>query len=214
MSSTLLIASDRAEFRSAARRAFTRHPFIRVIGDASHADGAVELARHLRPDVVLVDLGPGMDGAGMTQRLLTQTPGVQVVVSASEDAAAPLAALYAGARGSLLDTTEPCHIVASVEAVAAGHAYLSPKMTVMFLEHLKQLPPGAQPQREAAEPTLQNRDLEILRLVADGRSNREIGEQLYLSENTVRTYLTEILSELHLENRVQLAVYALRTGVA
>jgi DNA-binding NarL/FixJ family response regulator len=213
MATTLLLAGDRAVFLPQVRRALADHPAIQVVGEASDGLGVLREARRLAPDVVLMDLGiPGVDGAEGARRLLAQIPAERVVVSAAEDDAALLSALYAGARGCLLDTVDPDQIVGAVEAVAAGHAYLSPKMTVRFLQCIGELPAG--PRLAVVDPVLQDRDLAILRLIADGKSNREIGQQLYLSENTVRTYLTEILAKLGLENRVQLAMYAIRSKVA
>jgi DNA-binding NarL/FixJ family response regulator len=215
MATTLLIAGDRAVFLPQVRRALADHPAIQVVGEASDGLGVLREVRRLAPDVVLMDLAiPGADGAEGARQLLAQMPAERIVVSTAEDDVALLSALYAGARGCLLDTVDPDQIVGAVKAVAAGHAYLSPKMTVRFLQCIGELPAGARPLLAVVDPLLQERDLAILRLIADGKSNREIGEQLYLSENTVRTYLTEILAKLGLENRVQLAMYAIRSKVA
>ena len=211
----LLIVDDHALFRQVVRQAFARHPSVRVVGEAADAAEALAQARHLRPDVVLMDLRlPGVDGAEATRLLRAELPDVAVVVvTAAEDQASLVAALYAGARGYVLKTTDYAQLVRSVEAIAAGQGFLSPEITVKFLEYLSQVPAVDPLLAGEPGPELHERELQILRLIAEGASNRQIGEQLYLSENTVRTYLTEILARLGLENRVQLAMYAIRHGI-
>jgi DNA-binding NarL/FixJ family response regulator len=212
----VVVVDDHALFRQIVRQAFAQHASIQVVGEAADAEQALELVRRLQPNIVLMDLGlPGMDGVEATRRLRAGMPGVEiVVVTASEDQADLVAALHAGAKGYVLKTTDYQQLVRSVEAIAVGQGFLSPGATVQLLDHLRQAPAVGGVLPSEPVPELNERELQILRLVAEGASNRQIGDRLYLSENTVRTYLTEILAKMGLENRVQLAMYALRHGFA
>jgi DNA-binding NarL/FixJ family response regulator len=212
----VIVVDDHALFRQVVRQAFAQHPSIQVVGEAADAEEALPLVRRLQPNIVLMDLGlPGMDGVEATRRLRADLPGVEIlVVTASEDQADLVAALHAGAKGYLLKTTDFQQLVRSVEALSVGQGFLSPRATVQLLDHLRQAPAVGGGRTGELVPELNERELQIVRLVADGASNRQIGDQLCLSENTVRTYLTEVLAKLGLENRVQLAMYALQHGLA
>jgi DNA-binding NarL/FixJ family response regulator len=211
----LIVVDDDALFRQIVRAAFAHHPIIQVVGEAADTEAGLLQARELRPQIVLMDLAiPTVGGVEATRRLRAEMPAVEVViVTASEDEAHLIAALYAGAKGYVLKSGDPAQLVRSVEAIAAGQGFLSPEVTLKFLAHLRQVP--ARPPATPSEPAVEfsERELQILRLLAEGASNRQIGDQLYLSENTVRTYLTEVLARLGLENRVQLAMYALKQGI-
>ncbi len=211
----ILVVDDHALFRQIVRQAFVAHPSLRVVGEAGDAEQALALARRLQPHVVLMDLGlPGIDGVEATRRLWTELPSVQVLaVSASDEQASLLAVLEAGAKGYVLKTNDAEQLVSSVEAIAAGKGFLSAAMTDKLLDHLREVPAAALAP-DTSPPELGERELQILRLITEGASNRQIGDELCLSENTVRTYLTDILAKLGLENRVQLAMYALRHGLA
>ena len=211
----LIVVDDDALFRQVVRAAFARHPTIQVVGEASTTADGLQQVRRLRPQIVLMDLSiPVVGGVEATRLIRLEMPDVEVVVvTVSEDEADLVAALYAGAKGYVLKSGHYDQLVQSVEAIANGHGFLSSEMTVKFLEHLRQVPPDAAAAPGTPPTELSARELEILRLVAEGASNRQIGDQLYLSENTVRTYLTEVLAKLRLENRVQLAMYAIRHGI-
>ncbi len=211
----VLVVDDEALFRQIVRQAFAAHRWIRVVGEAADAEQALEQARRLQPHVVLMDLGlPGADGVEATRRLRAAVPSAAIVaVTASEDQESLVAALRAGAKGYVLKTTDYEQLVRSVEAAANGLGFLSPQLTLKLLDHLRHASTEGRSAASEPAPELNERELQILRLVAQGASNRQIGDQLYLSVNTVRTYLTDILAQLGLQNRVQLAMYAMRHGL-
>jgi len=213
----LLLADDHTLFRQLLRGALADQPRFAIVGEAQDSAEAIRQAHSLKPDIVLMDLHmPGGGGVEATRVLRTELPDVQVVVvTASEDEDDLIAALRAGARGYFLKSASLEQLIQSLETIAAGQAALTPEVTTKLLSHLSKDEPstsGSRPRATAAAPN--ERELEILRLVAEGASNRLIASQLYLSENTVRTYLAHVLEKLGLENRVQAAAYALRNGIA
>jgi DNA-binding NarL/FixJ family response regulator len=162
-----------------------------------------------------MDLGlPGVDGIETTRVLCSELPEANIVaVSAWDDRASVLGALHAGAKGYVTKNGDYTQLIRSVEAVGAGKGFLSPDVTVQLLRYLE----GAtiNPSGTLLPPAwLTDRDRAMLRLIMSGASNRDIGHELFLSEHTVRTYLTEILGRLGLKNRVQLAIYAIKLGLA
>ncbi len=213
----LLLADDHALFRQLLRGALADNPRFEIVGEAQDTDETLRQARRLRPSIVLMDLHmPGAGGVEATRILHAEMPAVQVVVvTASEDEDDLIAALRAGARGYFLKSASFEQLIDSLETIARGQAALTPEVTTKLLSLLSKDEPGENAVR-AVDPTtaLNERELEILRLVAEGASNRAIAHQLYLSENTVRTYLAHILEKLGLENRVQAAAFALRHGIA
>jgi DNA-binding NarL/FixJ family response regulator len=212
-----LLADDHTLFRQGLCHLLADHPRLKIVGEAATADEAVRQARRLHPDVVLMDLHmPGGGGIEATRILHAEMPDLGILIlTVSENEEDLLAALRAGAKGYILKTSDFDQLLRSLDAVAAGQAALAPEMTTKLLTQLSSDQAGAGPRRRA-EPhhSLSERELEILRLIAQGASNRQIAGQLYLSENTVRTHLVHILGKLGLENRVQAAAYALRNGLA
>jgi two-component system, NarL family, nitrate/nitrite response regulator NarL len=213
----LLLADDHTLFRQLLRGALADQPRFAIVGEAQDSAEAIRQAHSLKPDIVLMDLHmPGGGGVEATRVLRTELPDVQVVVvTASEDEDDLIAALRAGARGYFLKSASLEQLIQSLETIAAGQAALTPEVTTKLLSHLSKDEPSTSGSRPGATAAaLNERELEILRLVAEGASNRLIASQLYLSENTVRTYLAHVLEKLGLENRVQAAAYALRNGIA
>jgi two-component system, NarL family, nitrate/nitrite response regulator NarL len=213
----VLLADDHTLFRQGLRHLLADHPRLKIVGEASSADEAVQQAQRLTPDVILMDLHmPGGGGIEATRILRTAMPDVGVLIlTVSENEEDLLAALRAGAKGYILKTSDFDQLLRSLDTVAAGQAALAPEMTTKLLTQLSTDDAAPGPRRRS-EPhhQLSERELEILRLIAEGASNRQIAGQLYLSENTVRTHLVHILGKLGLENRVQAAAYALRNGLA
>jgi DNA-binding NarL/FixJ family response regulator len=208
----LLLADDHTLFRQILRRSLTGHARFEVVGEAADTDETIRQARDLRPDMVLMDLEmPGAGGVAATRTLRAELPAVEVVVvTASEEQEDLRAALAAGAKGYLLKSSDYEALIGSLVAIAEGQTVATPDLT----------PPEPPPSRIAAGAPrgeryaeLSERETEVLRLVAQGASNRQIASQLCLSENTVRTYVAHILEKLGLENRVQAAAYALRSGL-
>jgi DNA-binding NarL/FixJ family response regulator len=213
----LLLADDHALFRQLLRGALADHPQFEIVGEAKDTDETLRQARRLRPGIVLMDLHmPGAGGVEATRILHGELPAVQVVVvTASEDEDDLIAALRAGARGYFLKSASFEQLIDSLQTIARGQAALTPELTTKLVTLLGK-DDSHDPPARPIDPTsaLNERELEILRLVAEGASNRAIANQLYLSENTVRTYLAHILEKLGLDNRVQAAAFALRNGIA
>jgi NarL family two-component system response regulator LiaR len=189
---------------------------IQVVGEAVNGIQAVELAHRLQPDVVLLDLVmPELDGIQATPRIVQASPHSRVVILTSfgeEDKVVP--AIRAGAQGYLLKDIAPSELVQAVRAAYQGQVQLHPEAArkLMSAVAAKEEPPAGHVPTSPAELT--EREVEVLRLIAGGLNNREIADELVISEKTVKTHVSSILSKLHLEDRTQAAIYALRHGLA
>jgi NarL family two-component system response regulator LiaR len=190
---------------------------IEVVGEAADGAQAVDLAGRLQPDVVLLDLVmPGMDGIQATPRITETSPRSRVIILTSfgeEDKVIP--AVRAGAQGYLLKDIPPDELVRAVRAAYLGQVQLHPDVArkLMSAVAAKEEPPASRP-HQAAVDELTGRELEVLGLIARGFNNREIAEKMVISEKTVKTHVSSILGKLHLEDRTQAAIYALRHGLA
>jgi NarL family two-component system response regulator LiaR len=207
----VLIVDDHAIVRKGIKALLSTEPDLQVIGEATNGVEAVSQAEALRPDVVLMDLVmPKMDGIEAT-RNITALPGkVRVLVLtsfAADDKVFP--AIKAGALGYLLKDSSPDELVRAIHQVHRGEPSLEPAIASKVLYELAH-PPKAQ---LTADP-LTERELEVLRLIARGRSNREIAAELVITEMTVRAHVSNILGKLHLASRTQAALFALREGLA
>jgi len=189
---------------------------IEVVGEAANGVEAVDLARRWQPDVVLLDLVmPGMDGIEATPKIIEDSPHSRVIILTSfgeEDKVFP--AIRAGAQGYLLKDIAPNDLVRAVRAAYLGQVQLHPEVArkLMSAVAAKEESPASQPAAPFAELT--EREVEVLRLIARGFNNREIAERLVISDKTVKTHVSSILSKLHLGDRTQAAIYALRHGLA
>jgi DNA-binding NarL/FixJ family response regulator len=187
---------------------------IRVIGEAASAPDAVALAVRAQPDVVVMDLNlPRVTGVEATRELVAAAPGIRVLVlTVAADERSVLDALIAGASGYLLKDATIEEIAAGVRAAAAGESFVSPRIAHHLLGRLRgQAGPSSS---DADQAKLSERELDILRLVAEGCDNDQIAERLFLSPRTVKNHVSSILSKLDMDNRVQAAVYAVRRGIA
>jgi DNA-binding NarL/FixJ family response regulator len=187
---------------------------IRVIGEASSGADAIALAVRARPDVVVMDLNlPRQSGIEATRELVVASPETRVLMlTVASDERSVLDALIAGACGYLLKDATIEEIAGGVRAAAAGQSFVSPRVGHHVLKRLRVQAGGDDGRGE--ETPLSERELDILRLVAEGCDNDEIAERLYLSPRTVKNHVSSILSKLQMDNRVQAAVYAVRKGIA
>lgn len=206
----VLVADDHAIVRKGIRALLATEPGIEVVGEACDGHEALAAAQQMEPDVILMDLVmPGMDGLEATRLLTCSQPGVRILVLTSfdgDDKVFP--AIKAGALGYLLKDSGPEELVQAIQQVHQGESSLHPSVARRLLRQI------SQPQQPPTEiDTLTDREIEVLRLVAQGKSNREISDRLTISEATVRTHVSNILAKLCLCSRTQAALYALREGL-
>lgn len=209
MTISVLIVDDQELLREGFRLILEKSGF-NVVGEASDGVEAIERARALSPDVVLMDIRmPRLDGIEATRRIVTHRPATRVLVLTTFDLDEYVYdAVRAGASGFVLKDLRPTDLVRAVEIVSVGEAMLAPQVARRLLE---QFAPA--PSQTVAMPALTERETEVLRLIATGRSNNEIAGQLYLSEATVKTYVSRLLTKVGLRDRVQLAVLAYESGL-
>jgi DNA-binding NarL/FixJ family response regulator len=213
----ILIADDQALIRAGFRMILAAEEGLEVVGEASHGEEAVELARDLSPDVVLMDIRmPEVDGIEATRRILAEAGErpVRVLMLTTFDANEYVyEALRAGASGFLLKDVPPEQLAAGVRVVAKGEALLAPSITRRVIrEFASAAPPRAEPPPGMDELTA--RELEVFKLVARGLSNAEIASELVVGETTVKTHVARVLMKLGLRDRVQAVVLAYESGVA
>ncbi|MFF4008756.1 response regulator [Streptomyces sp. NPDC001717] len=208
MTTRILIADDQEDVRSGFRLILDSQPDMTVVGEAGDGESAVALARELRPDVVLADIRmPRLDGLEVT-RLLSPQTRVVVVTTFDLDEYVQTA-LRNGACGFLLKRSGPALLIEGVRAAMAGDTLISPQITVRLLSRLTQAGPVARP---TAHP-LTGRELEIVRLVARGLTNAEIGAELFISAGTAKTHIANVQSKLGARNRVGIAAWAWEHGL-
>jgi DNA-binding NarL/FixJ family response regulator len=209
----ILIADDEALVRGGLRMILEAQPDLDVVGEAGDGREALIQIRELAPDLVLMDIRmPGMDGLEATRRLASDAAPKVLVLTTFDLDEYVYDAIRAGASGFLLKSAPPHQLVDGVRAVMAGDALLAPEITRRLLERfIQRPPPGTQTPPELADLTA--RELEVLRLIADGLSNGEIAASLFLSAATVKTHVNHILTKLRLRDRVQAVALAYRTSL-
>ncbi|MFC2071424.1 response regulator [Chloroflexota bacterium] len=212
----VLVVDDHTLFRRGITAVLANQEGLEVVGEASDGLEAIEKTREITPDVILMDLNmPRCSGLEAIQALQAEMPQVNVLVlTVSEMEADLFAAMKFGARGYLLKKAEPEELVHAIIHIAQGGAIVSPLMATKLLTEFKDLSTGME--REPVENTnadLSPREEEVLRLVAQGATNKEIGDSLFIAENTVKTHLRSIMEKLHLANRSQAAAYAVKRGL-
>ena len=207
----ILIADDHAIVREGLRALIATEPGLELVAEAAEGVEAVEKARATKPDVILLDMVmPRKDGLGAIGDIIKENPEARILVltSFAEDEKV-FPAIKAGALGYLLKDSSPQELLQAIRNVHHGEASLHPTIARKLMRELNQ-PPGLPP---TADP-LTEREVEVLRLVAQGLTNDEIANKLVVSERTVRTHVSHILDKLHLANRTQMALYAVREGIA
>lgn len=205
MTITVLIVDDHPVVRTGLRSLFENTDDVRVVGEAASGEEAIALAAHLHPDVVLCDLrlGDGIDGVETTAALRAQSPAPAVIILTTFDRDVEiLRAIEAGAAGYLLKDVTPATIVSSLKEAARGGMVLAPEMTKRVVDSMRQ-----------AKPRLTERELEVLKLLGTGASNREIARELFVTEATVKTHLVHLFNKLGVESRAKAVTQARETGL-
>lgn len=206
MAIRVVLIDDHHVVRRGLRSYLASFPDIGIVGEASSGEEALAQMENWLPDVAVMDLlmPGGIDGIETTKRIRTMTPHTQMVVlTAHTDEARVVAALRAGAIGYLRKDTQPEMLLAAVRAAARGQSVLDPSVAETVLQELT----------AGGKHDLTPREVEVLRLLASGRTNHEIAETLVVSDETVKTHVGNILTKLHLAHRAQAVIYALKRGL-
>jgi len=212
----VLVVDDHTLFRRGIAAVLSNQEDMEVVGEASDGVEAIEKAKEIVPDVILMDLNmPRCSGLEAIQALQAEMPQVGVLVlTVSEMEADLFASVKFGARGYLLKKTEPEELIHAILHIARGEVIISPLMATKLLTEFKDLTAGVEKEPvEEANAGLSPREGEVLHLVAQGATNKEIADSLFISENTVKTHLKSIMEKLHLANRSQAAAYAIQKGL-
>ncbi len=208
---TVLLVDDHAMVRQGVRAFLDTQPDITVVAEAESGEEAIKMAAEHAPDVALMDLiMPGMDGVEATRLLTAKSPRTSVIVLTSyHDDEHVFPAIRAGALSYVLKEIGPSELAEAVRKAASGEATLHPRVASRVVRELH----GARRGEPNVFHDLSNRELEVLKLVAEGLSNKEISARLFISEKTTKSHVSNILGKLHLADRTQAAVYAWREGV-
>ncbi len=212
----VLVVDDHTLFRRGIAAVLANQEGLEVVGEAADGLEAIEKTREINPDVVLMDLNmPRCSGLEAIQALQAEMPQVNILVlTVSEMEADLFASVKFGARGYLLKNAEPEELVQAIHDIAQGGAMVSSLMATKLLAEFQDLATGAEKEStEQANADLSPREGEVLQLVAQGATNKEIADSLFISENTVKTHLKSIMEKLHLANRSQAAAYAVKRGL-
>lgn len=209
----ILLVDDHVLFRKGIASLIASRRDMKVVGEASDGFEAVERVSQVQPDVILMDIDmPNCNGLDAVKRIKQDTPEAQIIMlTVSDDDDNLFQAIKNGARGYLLKDLEPHRLFEMLEGVRQGEAPISGVMAAKILQELRQ------PDEDAAQSVevdaLTSREIEVLEQVVQGATNKEIAEVLVITENTVKIHLRNILEKLHVQNRVQAAVYAVREGL-
>jgi DNA-binding NarL/FixJ family response regulator len=211
---SVMLVDDDALMREGLRAVLSSDDRIEVTGEAENGRIAVQRARHLRPDVVLMDIRmPELDGIAATEQLIAATPEAQVLILTTfEEDEYILGALRAGASGFLLKRSSPEDLIAAIHTVAAGDALLSPSVTRRVIDRMATQPvvgDGTGARLDELTP----REREVLELIAQGLSNREIAAELTVEETTVKSHVKRVLMKLQARDRVQAVIFAYESGL-
>lgn len=206
----VLLVDDHSLFRSGVKALLQTDGSIDVVGEGGNAFEGIELARSLKPDVVLMDISmPGLKGTKAIPALLDAAPSVNLLMlTVSENENDLFDAIKAGAKGFILKSIEPEDLIRSIKKAATGEAVMSGSLTGKIMEEFRNLVI----QKEECKEILTPREKEVLLLVAEGMTNKDVAVELSLSESTVKIHIQHVLKKLNLKGRVQAAVYAMERG--
>ncbi len=210
----ILLVDDHILFRKGVAGLLAAHSHFEVVGEAGDGTEALERARELVPDVILMDVGmPNCNGLEATRAIKREMPHVHIIMLTVSDTSHDIfAAIKNGADGYLLKNLEPTQLYDMLDGLRRGEAPISSKLAARILQEFRE-PDGNASQAAGPSESLTPREKQVLELIVTGASNRQIAEALALSNETVKIHLSNILAKLHLQNRLQVAVYAVRQGL-
>lgn len=211
----LMLVDDHILFRKGLAALISSRPDLEVVGEAGDGNEAIEAAATLKPDLILMDIHmPGCNGIDATRAIRAEQPNTRIVIlTVSDDEEDLYGAIRAGAQGYLLKNLRPESLFEMIQDAIRGEAPISPGIAAKILEELGRSRERERDETPDGSQLLTQREREILTLVVDGASNKEIAQRLHITEGTVKNHLHHILEKLHLENRVQVTAYALRKGL-
>jgi two-component system NarL family response regulator len=206
----VLVADDHALFRRALAAVFADEDDVELVGEASDGEEAIKMSAELVPDVVLMDVRmPKILGIEAARQIKAEQPATKIVMLTVSDEEEDLfEAIKAGASGYLLKEVEPSEIAQALRQIHDGHSLLSPAVASKLVSEFAAI--SKRTDERAMRPNLTDRELQVLRLAADGLTNRQIGRRLTISENTVKNHIRNILEKLHMHSRMEAVLYAVR----
>ena len=210
----ILLVDDHVLFRKGVAALLSMRPEMQIVGEASNGLEAIEAAREILPDVILMDIGmPLCNGLEATRTIKREMPHVKIIIlTVSEEDQHLFDAIKSGAQGYLLKNLEPYQLHDLLESLSKGEAPLSGAIAAKILNEFTN-PGSSNKEQSGTVEELTSREVDILELVVEGLTNKGIADKLVISENTVKIHLRNILDKLHLQNRIQAAVYAVRQGL-
>ena len=210
----VLVVDDHQMFRRGVAMVLEQQPDLELVGEAGDSAEAVKIATDTLPDVVLMDVkmprGSGIDATAQIKELVPSAKILMLTIS--EEEADLYDSLKAGATGYLLKDVAIEEVVEAIRSVYAGESRISPSMASKLINEFAAMSKRGEEKPTSPQPRLTEREMEVLRLVAKGRNNRDIAKELFISENTVKNHIRNILEKLHLHSRMQAVVYAVREG--
>jgi NarL family two-component system response regulator LiaR len=215
---TVVLVDDEQLIRTAVSQALAASG-LELVGEAGNARAAIQLVVEVRPDVVLIDLKlQGANGVEAIEKLARLAPATRILILTRREQNRVVEAILAGASGYILKTASPAAIINAITATAAGESVISPQIAGKLLERIRErdipVTTDSDDAASAIRAVLTARELEIFTRLASGKSNQEIGTELALSTNTIANHIASILHKLHLDNRIQAAVQAVRSGIS
>jgi DNA-binding NarL/FixJ family response regulator len=211
----VLLVDDHDLFRTGLRNLLEEEGGVQVAGEATNGSEAVRLVRELAPDVVVMDLNmPSMSGVEATRHITALSPLTRVIVlTISDEDSDVLDAIVAGACGYLLKDSSITDVIAGIRAASVNQSLISPTIASKVLQRVRATTEDTE-MADAIRTELSDRELEVLKLIANGKDNAQIAVELVISPKTVKNHISNILMKLQIQNRIQAAVYAVRSGIA